>query len=71
MATSAIKFMHQDLVRLDSFNGSNFREWQQKVLFLLTSLKAASILTGPCPDHEEKLARSYARKSGKKMTICA
>ena len=65
MATSTVKFMHQDLVRLDSFDGSNFRRWQQKVLFLLTSLKVAYVLTEPCPDREEQPGGSYARKKWK------
>ena len=65
MATPAVKFMHQDLVRLDSFDGSNFWRWQQKVLFLLTSLKVAYVLTEPCPDREEKPGGSHARKKWK------
>ncbi|XXG79537.1 hypothetical protein AAC387_Pa09g0582 [Persea americana] len=65
MATSTVKFMHQDLVRLDSFDGSNFRRWQQKVLFLLTSLKVAYVLTERCPDREEQPGGSYARKKWK------
>ena len=65
MATPAVKFMHQDLVRLNSFDRSNFRRWQQKVLFLSTSLKVAYVLTKPCPDREEKPGGSYARKKWK------
>eukprot|EP00268_Persea_americana_P062446 TRINITY_DN8006_c2_g2_i1.p1 TRINITY_DN8006_c2_g2~~TRINITY_DN8006_c2_g2_i1.p1 ORF type:complete len:172 (-),score=17.82 TRINITY_DN8006_c2_g2_i1:474-989(-) len=65
MATAAIKFMHQDLVRLDSFDGSNFRRWQHKVLFLLTSLKIAYVLTESCPESEEGPGGSYAWKKWK------
>ena len=57
--------MHQDLVRLDNFDGSNFRRWQQKVLFLLTSLKIAYVLTESCPEREEGPGGSYARKKWK------
>ena len=36
--------MNQDLVRLDRFDGSNFTKWQDKVRFLLTTLKIFYIL---------------------------
>ena len=57
--------MHQDFVQLDSFDGSNIQRWQQKVLFLLTSLKVANVLTKLCPDWEEKPGSLYARKKWK------
>ena len=34
-----IKLTNQDLVKLDRFNGTNFTRWQDKLKFLLTSLK--------------------------------
>ena len=44
MEGETIKIMNQDLVRLDRFDGSNFTRWQDKVRFLLTTLKIAYIL---------------------------
>ena len=44
MEEETIKIMNQDLVRLDRFDGSNFTRWQDKVRFLLTTLKIAYIL---------------------------
>lgn len=65
MPTTTVKFMNSDLVRLDSFDGSNFRQWQQKVLFLLTSLQLVYVLTEPCPHREYRPAGSYARHKWK------
>lgn len=39
-----IKWMDQDFVRLDRFNGTNFTRWQDKLKFLLTALKIFYIL---------------------------
>ncbi|KAL5583306.1 hypothetical protein UlMin_015748 [Ulmus minor] len=44
-----IKLMNQDLVRLDRFDGSNFSCWQDKLRFLLTSLKIINILDPDLP----------------------
>ncbi|RVW81286.1 Retrovirus-related Pol polyprotein from transposon TNT 1-94 [Vitis vinifera] len=44
MEGETIKIMNQDLVRLDCFDGSNFTRWQDKVRFLLTTLKIFYIL---------------------------
>uniref|UniRef100_A0A803NUB4 Reverse transcriptase domain-containing protein n=1 Tax=Cannabis sativa TaxID=3483 RepID=A0A803NUB4_CANSA len=39
-----IKMMNQDLVRLDHFDGTNFPWWQDKVRFLITTIKTDYIL---------------------------
>ena len=44
MEGETIKMMNQDLVRLDRFDGTNFTRWQDKVSFLLTTLKISYIL---------------------------
>ncbi|XP_060965597.1 uncharacterized protein LOC133034517 [Cannabis sativa] len=57
MEGETIKMMNQDLVRLDRFGGSNFTRWQDKVRFLLTTLKIAYILEStlePLPAQSEK-----------------
>ncbi|KAK3020692.1 hypothetical protein RJ639_045598 [Escallonia herrerae] len=36
--------MNQDLIKLDQFDGSNFGRWQDKVKFLLTTLRIVYIL---------------------------
>ena len=44
MEGETIKIMNQDLVRLDRFDGSNFTRWQDKMKFILITLKIAYIL---------------------------
>ena len=44
MEGETIKIMNQDLVRLDRFDGSNFTRWQDKVRFILMTLKIFYIL---------------------------
>ena len=44
MEGETIKIMNQDLVRLDHFDGSNLTCWQDKVCFLLMTLKIFYIL---------------------------
>ncbi|KAL5560517.1 hypothetical protein UlMin_036728 [Ulmus minor] len=46
---STIKLINQDLVRLDCFDGSNFTRWQDKLRFLLISLKIIYILDPDLP----------------------
>ena len=56
MEGETIKIMNQDLVRLDRFDGFNFTRWQDKVRFLLTSLKILYILDtslAPLPEPKE------------------
>ncbi|RVW90101.1 Retrovirus-related Pol polyprotein from transposon TNT 1-94 [Vitis vinifera] len=56
MEGETIKIMNQDLVRLDRFDGSNFTRWQDKVRFLLTTLKISYILDptlAPLPEPKE------------------
>ncbi|KAL5582208.1 hypothetical protein UlMin_014650 [Ulmus minor] len=55
---STIKLMNQDLVRLDRFDGSNFTRWQDKLRFLLTTMKIIYILDPdlpplPAPTHKD------------------
>lgn len=43
-SVSSIKVMNQDLVKLDRFDGKKFTHWQDKMTFLLTSLKIHYVL---------------------------
>lgn len=53
-----------DFVKLERFDGANFRWWQKKMYFLLASLKVVMyVLTTPKPyaREDETLAESRAR----------
>lgn len=52
----SIQVMNQDLVRLDRFNDQFFQQWQQKVLFFLTTLKLAYIIQNDFPTIPEDTA---------------
>ncbi|XP_058755031.1 uncharacterized protein LOC131628179 [Vicia villosa] len=43
-SVSSIKLMNQDLVKLDHFDGTNYTRWQDKMTFLLTTLKIQYVL---------------------------
>ncbi|GKC17494.1 hypothetical protein Tco_1014276, partial [Tanacetum coccineum] len=40
--------------KLDKFEGSDFRHWQKKMHFLLTTLKVAYVLSNPGPEFVEE-----------------
>ena len=46
---SAFKIMNQDFVRLDRLDGTNFTRWQDKMKFLLTTLKVSYVLDENLP----------------------
>ena len=67
MEGETIIIMNQDLVRLDKFDGSNFIRWQDKVRFLLTTLKIAYILEStleplPTPSDKDTLEEVEKRR---------
>ena len=45
--------MTQDIVKLDKFDGGNFRRWQKKMHFMLTTLNVVYVLTAPYPEEKE------------------
>jgi hypothetical protein len=44
------KEMTSKFAKLDKFEGQDFRRWQKKMHFLLTTLKVVYVLTTPMPD---------------------
>ena len=52
MAMSIHK-MTQDFMKLDRFHEGNFRRWQKKMHFLLTTLKVVYMLTSLDPVEQE------------------
>ena len=68
---ATIKVMNQDLVRLDRFDGTNFTCWQDKLKFLLTTLKIVYVLdleleTIPEPSDNDSEERKVERKKRQK-----
>ncbi|XP_073059693.1 uncharacterized protein [Primulina eburnea] len=74
MAT--LKFMNQDMVKLDRFDGTNFTRWQDKLKFLLTAMKIFYILDPnleeiPAPtDGENKELRAKREKRQEDDLMC-
>nr|GFB77193.1 retrovirus-related Pol polyprotein from transposon TNT 1-94 [Tanacetum cinerariifolium] len=50
MAGNTVKEMTTNFGKLDKFEGRDFRRWQKKMHFLLTSLKVVYVLTTPMPE---------------------
>ncbi|GKB90831.1 hypothetical protein Tco_0963103 [Tanacetum coccineum] len=50
MAGNTVKDMTTNFGKLDKFEGHNFRRWQKKMHFLLTTLKVVYVLTTPMPE---------------------
>ncbi|GJR34521.1 hypothetical protein Tco_1210205 [Tanacetum coccineum] len=48
--------------KLDKFEGSDFRRWQKKMHFLLTTLKVAYVLSTPRPEFVEEETLEQTRK---------
>ena len=64
---ATIKVINQDLVRLDRFDGTNFTRWQDKMKFLLTTLKIFYVLDPeleaiPEPSDNDSEERRVERK---------
>ncbi|GKA00263.1 hypothetical protein Tco_0672813 [Tanacetum coccineum] len=51
MASKNLMQMSTDIVKLDHFDGGSFKRWQNKMQFLLATLKVAYVLTKPYPGH--------------------
>ncbi|XP_077252586.1 uncharacterized protein LOC143891992 [Tasmannia lanceolata] len=60
----SMKQMTQDFVKLERFNKENFKRWQMKVHFILTTLKVVYVLTTlkPAVVENETLAQTRRRR---------
>nr|GFA45711.1 zinc finger, CCHC-type [Tanacetum cinerariifolium] len=50
MAGNTMKEMTMNFEKLDKFEGHEFRRWQKKMHFLLSTLKVICVLTTPMPE---------------------
>ncbi|GKD44126.1 zinc finger, CCHC-type containing protein [Tanacetum coccineum] len=49
MVIAAMKYMASNFSKLDKFEGVDFRRWQKKMHFLLSSISVVYVLTTPMP----------------------
>ena len=49
----SLKELTTNFVKPDKFVGNEFRRWQKKMFFLLTTLKVAYVISTPRPSEKE------------------
>ncbi|MFS8032553.1 putative RNA-directed DNA polymerase [Helianthus anomalus] len=59
------KAMTNKFAKLDKFEGQDFRRWQKKMHFLLTTLKVVYVLSTPMPEEVTNEPLELTRKRGK------
>ncbi|GJW02817.1 zinc finger, CCHC-type containing protein [Tanacetum coccineum] len=62
---AAMKHMASNFVKLDKFEGVDFRKWQKKMHFLLSSMSVVYVLTTPIPEDGENATMEQIRKKNK------
>ncbi|GKC14086.1 hypothetical protein Tco_1010868 [Tanacetum coccineum] len=65
MAENTVKEMTTKFGKLDKFEGHDFRRWQKKMHFLLTTLKVVYVLTTPMPELLEDDTMEAIRRRAK------
>ncbi|GKF20973.1 hypothetical protein Tco_0069611 [Tanacetum coccineum] len=50
MAAAAMKHMASSFAKLEKFEGVDFRRWQKKMHFMLSSMSVVYVLTTPMPE---------------------
>ncbi|GJX55734.1 hypothetical protein Tco_0285631 [Tanacetum coccineum] len=65
MAAAAMKHIASNFVKLDKFEGVDFRRWQKKIHFLLSSMSMVYVLTTPIPDDGDDATVDQLRKRAK------
>nr|GFA85513.1 hypothetical protein [Tanacetum cinerariifolium] len=50
MVAAAMKHMASSFAKLEKFEGVDFRRWQKKMHFMLSSMSVVYVLTTPMPD---------------------
>ncbi|GKC97678.1 hypothetical protein Tco_1167953 [Tanacetum coccineum] len=65
MATAAMKHMASNFAKLDKFEGVDFRIWQKKMHFLLSSMSVVYVLTTDIPEDGKNATMEEIRKRNK------
>lgn len=61
---STVKEMTKSFGKLDKFQGQDFRRWQKKMHFMLTTLKVVHVLSTPIPEiGEDEMVENLRRRS--------
>ncbi|GJW83824.1 zinc finger, CCHC-type containing protein [Tanacetum coccineum] len=63
---AAMKHMASNFAKLEKFEGVDFRRWQKKMHFLLSSMSVVYVLTTPIPDDGDDATVEQLRKRAKK-----
>ncbi|GJT02563.1 zinc finger, CCHC-type containing protein [Tanacetum coccineum] len=66
MVAATIKHMASNFTKRDKFEGVDFRRWQKKMHFLLSSLSVVYVLTTPNPDGGDDATVEQIRKRAKR-----
>nr|GEU68389.1 hypothetical protein [Tanacetum cinerariifolium] len=62
MDAAAMEHMASNFVKLDKFKGVDFRRWQKKIHFLISSMSVLYVLTTPIPDDGDDATDSLEAK---------
>ncbi|CAM8910722.1 unnamed protein product [Rhodiola kirilowii] len=65
MSAASVREMTANFGKLEKFEGVNFRRWQKKMHFLLTSLKVVHVLSTPVPVADDNGLIDAIRKRSK------
>ncbi|GJT81863.1 hypothetical protein Tco_1056205 [Tanacetum coccineum] len=65
MVVAAMKHMASNFFKLDKFEGVDFRRWQKKMHFLLSSMSVVYVLTTPIPEDGEDATVEQLKKMAK------
>lgn len=65
MAGNSLKDMNTSFGKLKKFQGQDFRRWQKKMHFWLTTLKVVYVLSTPKPEEVEDASLEQIRRRSK------
>ncbi|GJX24329.1 hypothetical protein Tco_0228774 [Tanacetum coccineum] len=65
MVVAGMKYMALNFAKLDKFEGVDFRRWQKKMHFLLSSVSVVYVLTTSIPEDGEDATVEQLRKRSK------
>ncbi|GJU33263.1 zinc finger, CCHC-type containing protein [Tanacetum coccineum] len=69
MVVAAMKHMASNFAKLDKFEGMDFRRWQKKMHFLLSSMSVVYVLTTLIPEDGENATIEQIRRRNKMLNL--